>query len=216
MHRFWFIRHALVDQSALPYLYGTDDVPVCTSTMQAQTRNYALLAQRLPHPARLVCTPLTRTQLTADALERAGYPVQPRMIDPAFIEQDFGELQGRPMSDFATRPATERHSFWPIKAAETPPGGESFAHLITRVGAGLEHLRTTLSDENIVIISHGGAIRAACAHALGLTPSQALCLQIDNISLTRLVATAQGWQVLSINEHPYAPYPQPSAQGASS
>lgn len=202
MNQFWLIRHALVDRGSLPYLYGTEDVPICAQTMEMQAQNYALLANRLPRPARFVCTPLSRTQLTADALERAGYPAQERLIDPAFIEQDFGALQGRPMSDFETQ---NRHPFWPISAAETPPGGESFENLIERVGNGLEALCENKAATDTVIVCHGGTIRAACAYALKLTPHQALCLQIDNISLTRIVKTTQGWRVLSINEHPYTP-----------
>lgn len=205
MHHFWLIRHALVHRNSLPYLYGTNDVPICAETMASQARNYSLLAARLPRPARLICTPLSRTQVTADALEQAGYPVGARLIDPAFIEQDFGQLQGQPMTEIEARDPTERHPFWPISAAETPPGGESFAHLIKRVGAGLEALRDTANGPNTIIVCHGGTIRAACAYALGLTPHQALCLQIDNISLTRIVYTPQGWRVLSVNEHPYVP-----------
>lgn len=201
MHRFWLIRHALVHRDNLAFLYGTDDVPVCTDTMTAQAAEYAALAARLPRPARLVCTPLTRTQLTADALQRAGYPDVTRLIEPAFIEQDFGEWQGVPISTFDARGHDERHPFWPIHAAETPPGGESFAHLIERVGAGLEALRESAEGTDTIIVSHGGAIRAACAYALGLTPHQALCLQIDNISLTRLSHGPRGWRVLSVNEH---------------
>ncbi len=200
LHRFWLIRHALVEASSLTYLYGTADVSICETTMQAQAPRYAALAARLPRPARLICTPLTRTQLTAAALIRAGYPAQTPAIDPAFIEQDFGDFQGQPMSGFDSRPQAERHPFWPIHAAETPPGGESFAAMITRVGAGLERLATG-PDRDTIIISHGGAIRAACAHALGLTAHQALCLAIDNISLTRLDVNEQGWRILSINEH---------------
>lgn len=207
MTQFWLIRHALVDRNSLPYLYGTEDVPICAQTMQMQTENYALLASRLPRPARFVCTPLSRTQLTADALERAGYPAQERLINPAFIEQDFGKLQGRPMSDFE---AQNRHPFWPISAAETPPGGESFVSLIERVGNGLEALCNNNSPADTVIVCHGGTIRAACAYALSLSAHQALCLQIDNISLTRIVKTKQGWRVLSINEHPYTPLAAPA------
>jgi broad specificity phosphatase PhoE len=170
--------------------------------MAAQTGRYAALAARLPRPARFICTPLSRTQLTAAALFRAGYPEQTPFIDPAFVEQDFGALQGQPIESFETRGAEERHPFWPIHAAETPPGGESFAHLIARVGAGLEALLATApSGGHTIIISHGGAIRAACAHVLGLTPHQALCLQIDNISLTKLEHNVRGWRVLSVNEH---------------
>ena len=203
MHRFLFIRHALVHPAALANLYGTDDVPICDETMQAQAGRYAALAARLPHPARFVCTPLSRTQLTAAALFRAGYPEQTPQIEPAFIEQDFGALQGQPISSFDKRGEAERHPFWPIHAAETPPGGESFSHLIARVGAGLEALLAAAEPRgHTIIVSHGGAIRAACAYALGLTPHQALCLQVDNISLTQLEYNIRGWRVLSMNEHP--------------
>jgi broad specificity phosphatase PhoE len=206
MHKFWFIRHALVHPAALANLYGTDDVPVCDETMAAQAGRYAALAARLPHPARFICTPLSRTQLTAAALFRAGYPAQQPVIDAAFVEQDFGALQGQPITRFETRSAQERHPFWPIHAAETPPGGESFSHLIARVGAGLEALRATAAaGGHTIIVSHGGAIRAACAHVLGLSPHQALCLQIDNISLTQIEHNHRGWRVLSVNEHAAAP-----------
>lgn len=201
MQLFWMIRHALVHPDSMAYLYGSDDVPVCGDTMLAETGRYAALATRLPRSARFICTPLTRTQHTAAALFRAGYPEQTPEIDPAFVEQDFGELQGQPIASFDNRGHDERHPFWPINAAETPPGGESFAHLIARVGAGLEALLTTGTGKHTIIVSHGGAIRAACAHAMGLTPHQALCLQIDNISLTKLEHGARGWRVLSVNEH---------------
>ncbi len=205
MHQFWLIRHALVHRDSLAYLYGTNDVPVCTDTMASQGVNYAVLAARLPRPARVVCTPLSRTQMTADALVRAGYPAHERAIDPAFIEQDFGDWQGVPISEFDSRGQEERHPFWPIHAAETPPGGESFVHLIERVGAGLEALRESAAGKHTIVVSHGGAIRAACAYAMGLTPHQALCLQIDNISLTRIAHTERGWRVLSVNEHSSTP-----------
>ncbi len=204
MHRFWFVRHALVHPAALANLYGTDDVPICDATMAAQAERYAALAGRLPYPARFICTPLSRTQLTAAAVFRAGYPEQKPQIDPAFVEQDFGALQGQPIASFETRSEGERHPFWPIHAAETPPGGESFSHLIARVGAGLEALRASAKGAHTIIVSHGGAIRAACAHVLGLTPHQALCLQIDNISLTQIEYSARGWRLLSVNEHPSA------------
>jgi broad specificity phosphatase PhoE len=50
------------------------------------------------------------------------------------------------------------------------------------------------------VISHGGAIRAACAHAIGLDPHQALSLAVDNISLSRLEHNGSGWRLVSLNE----------------
>ncbi|WP_297369428.1 histidine phosphatase family protein [Acidocella sp.] len=213
-HRFWLIRHALVHPSSLPFLYGTDDVPVCGETMTAQAPRYEALAARLPHPARLVCSPLSRTQITARAIIDAGYPGQQPLIDPAFVEQDFGDWQGQPIAEFENRTHDQRHPFWPIHAAEVPPNGESFATLISRVGAGLEGLLGTAQGRDTVIVSHGGAIRAAIAFALGLTPHQALCLQIDNISLSVLEhSEARHWRVLSVNEH-ISPFASPTKGAA--
>jgi broad specificity phosphatase PhoE len=200
VQRFWLIRHAIVDAAALTYLYGTDDVAICDATMASQSDRYAALAARLPRPARLVCTPLSRTQLTLNAIIRAGYPAQPPEIDAAFVEQDFGQYQGMPIAGFDSRTTGERHPFWPIHAAETPPGGESFDAMTARVGAGLERLMQTPAADTI-IVSHGGAIRAAIAYALGLSAHQALCLAVDNISLTRIEFNSQGWRILSVNEH---------------
>lgn len=199
--RFWLIRHALVDAKALTYLYGINEVPLCGTAMLSDAERYAELAARLPRAARLICTPLSRTQLTAAAIMRAGYPAQEPVIDAAFVEQNFGEYQGLPIAGFDSRLAGERHPYWPIHEGETPPGGESFGGMITRVGAGLDRLAEDRTETNFVIVSHGGAIRAACAHALGLSSHQALCLAVDNLSVTRLERNEHGWRVLSINEH---------------
>ena len=54
----------------------------------------------------------------------------------------------------------------------------------------------------MVIVSHGGTIRAAVAHALGIAPDNALHLSIQNLSLTRLERQEAGWRVVCVNELP--------------
>jgi broad specificity phosphatase PhoE len=199
--RVWLIRHALVHPEAMRFLYGTQDVAVCDATMAAEAHRYAALARRLPRPARLVVTPLSRTQLTAAAIFAAGYPRQDWAVEAAFIEQDFGDWQGMAMDELHRRPAAVLHPFWPVGAGETPPGGESFAAMIGRVGAALERLAAGEAGD-VIVVSHGGAIRAACAHALGLSAHQALSLSVENISLTRLEHNGSDWRVVSVNEQP--------------
>jgi alpha-ribazole phosphatase len=210
-HRFWLVRHALVDAAALAYLYGTNDVPLCETALADQAGTFAGLAARLPHRARLICTPLTRTQATHREIVAAGYPPGMPTIDAAFVEQDFGAFQGRPIAEFEARGADARHPFWPIHAAETPPQGENFAMMMARVGQRLDALAAdTEGADHTVIITHGGAIRAACAHALGLTPHQALCLSVENLSLTRLEHDARGWRLTGLNEHVTPPACEPA------
>ncbi len=198
--RLWLIRHALVAPEALAYLYGTNDVPICQASMESHGTRYAALATRLPRPAQIVITPLSRTRLTFEALIRAGYPQAEPQVEKAFIEQDFGHWQGRAIAEFTNRVIADKHPFWPIHAAETPPGGESFQDMIHRVGEGMERLSSRHRGEDVIVISHGGAIRGACAYALGLSPHQALSLSIENISLTRLERQEEAWRLISLNE----------------
>ena len=50
--------------------------------------------------------------------------------------------------------------------------------------------------------THGGVIRAAVAHALGISADSALHLSVENLSLTRLDRRAAGWLVGCVNELP--------------
>ncbi len=212
--RFWLIRHAVVAPEALAELYGQRDVPVCGQRMVADQPRYAYLARALPRDAHWLVTPLSRTHRTAEAISQAGYGTTELTIEPDLIEQSFGHWEGRSMTEFAGVRA--EHPFWPIGGDAEPPGGESFAQLRRRVGAALtKHAQTHLGAD-VVAISHGGAIRAAVAHALDLTAHQALSVAIENLSLTVLeyhtgwhptpavtpAAIAAGaWRTVTINEH---------------
>jgi broad specificity phosphatase PhoE len=76
------------------------------------------------------------------------------------------------------------------------------AEVIARVGPAMERLARENPDQDVVIVSHGGAIRAAVAHAIGIGPDNALHLSIQNLSLTRLERLPEGWRVGCVNELP--------------
>lgn len=198
--RFWLIRHALVEENARAMLYGTMDVPLCPDTLVAQVPNYRSLAARLPRPAHWVVTPLSRTVLTAEALFRAGYPAQPLAVESDLIEQNLGEWQGLPHAHLPERLSLPAHTFWPLGGEEVPPGGESMTAVIARVGRTMEMLAVAHTGQDVVIVSHGGAIRAAVAHAMGISADTALHLSVQNISLTRLERHPAAWRVVCVNE----------------
>ncbi len=202
--RFWLIRHALVEEQARQYIYGTMDVHVCALTMEQQKNAYAALARRLPRPARWFVSPLSRTRRTAEAIFANGYPTQPLTVNLELTEQDFGIWQGLPHAEVAAKIAQPPHAFWPHSGDEKPPGGESIGEVITRIGEALETLARVYPGEDIVIVSHGGAIRGAVGHALDLRPDQALALSVQNISLTQLERHPTRWKVVCVNEAPGA------------
>ena len=199
---FWLIRHALVEESARAFLYGSTDVPLCETTLMDQAPMYAALAARLPRPAVWGCTPLSRTRRTAQAIFRAGYPAQTLAVHPGLIEQSMGDWHGTTHGDVPAKLTEPAHPFWPLSGTERPPGGESMAEVITRAGVTLEDLAERHRGQDLVIVSHGGTIRAAVAHALGITATNALHLSVANLGLTRLEREPGGWRVVCVNELP--------------
>jgi alpha-ribazole phosphatase len=177
-------------------------VPLCATSLLEQTPMYRALAARLPRPAAWKVTPLSRTRRTAEAIFAAGYPRAEPEVEPDLIEQSLGEWQGLPHAELPARLALPKHAFWPLAGHERPPGGETMADVIARVGASLERLADQHADEDVVVVSHGGAIRAAVAHCLRIGPDNSLHLVVQNLSLTRLEKSPDGWRVVCVNELP--------------
>ncbi len=197
--RFWLIRHAIVASEARAFLYGRMDVGLCAPSLLAQAPAYRALAQRLPQPATWLVTPLSRTRATAEAIQAAGYPATPLAVEPDLIEQDLGEWQGLGHADLPARLRERAHAFWPLGATETPPGGESMDDVVGRVGAALERLAGAHGGD-VVAVSHGGAIRAALAHASATSARAVLHFAIQNLSLSVLERHAEGWRIVCVNE----------------
>jgi alpha-ribazole phosphatase len=181
-------------------LYGTMDVQLCPESLVAQAPMYRALAQRLPRPAVWLVSPLSRTRRTAEAIFAAGYPRQALATEPGLIEQGLGEWQGLAHAELPPRLTLPAHAFWPLGGHERPPGGESMAEVIARVGTSIERLARHHPGEDLVVVGHGGAIRAAVAHALGIGADNALHLAVQNLSLTRLERHARAWRVVCVNE----------------
>jgi len=200
--RFWLIRHALVEENARAIMYGVMDVALCETTLLEQEPMYRSLAERLPRPATWLVTPLSRTRRTAEAIFAAGYPAADLGVEPDLIEQDLGEWQGVSHAEWPERLTQPKHPFWPLSGGEKPPGGESMAEVIARVGAALERLAQDHDGQDVVAVAHGGSIRGAVAHALRIGPDNALHLSIQNLSLTRLERFPEGWRVGCVNELP--------------
>src|SRR5579871_3908497 len=92
-----------------------------------------------------------------------------------------------------------------MRPSTRPPLGESFADVVDRVAAAVEAISLAEAGRDIVVVAHGGSIRAALAHALALDPERALDFAIDNCSLTRLdhFAGEMAWRVGAVNILPH-------------
>ena len=177
----WWIRHAPVT-GAEGRLSGQRDVDCDTS----DARSFRAVAAMLPTGAVAIVSGLKRTRQTFDALVTAGAGLPEPIVEPEFVEQSFGRWEGLSWAEMQARDADAYAAFWQDPTANAPPGGESFAAQMRRVAAAVERLTAAFAGRDVVSVSHGGTIRAAVAHALGLTPEAAMAIIIDNLSLTRL------------------------------
>jgi len=198
--RWWWIRHAPVTSHG-GRIYGQDDLPADCRDPEL----FAGLARRLPGAALWLVTPLRRTRQTAEALLAAGAPSPAELREePDFLEQHFGHWQGLTYAELAELRDGSVHRFWHAPAAERPPGGESFADVVGRVGRAVARISPDAAGRDVVVIAHGGSIRAALAHALGLEAEKALGFAVDNCSLTRLdhFPAEDTWRVGAVNLAP--------------
>jgi alpha-ribazole phosphatase len=182
--RWWWVRHA-PSKSAPGVITGSSDV-------ECELPPAIPLQNTLPAQAVWLVSPLKRTLATAEALggQRDFHH------EPAFVEQNFGEWEGKSWSDPAIYP-----TFWDDPGHTRPPDGESFAELTVRVTTAIHRISQEIKAGDVVAVAHAGPIRAALALALDLTPNQALRFAIDPLSLTRLDYLGQGWRVGGVNLH---------------
>lgn len=204
--RWWFVRHAPVI-GVNGRVYGQDDIEAdCTD--QAQFKH---LAAMLPHDAVWLVSHLKRTHQTASAIlaARVTQTVPAPVITSALAEQHFGDWQGLTYDELDSRRGGAYHRFWHSPATERPPGGESFADVVARVGGAMAHITAEHAGRDIVAVVHGGTVRAALAIALGVDPERVLGFAVDTCSLTRmdhLDSAGQGaaWRIVAVNQQPQA------------
>ena len=93
-------------------------------------------------------------------------------------------------------------AYWFAPPEERAPNGESFVDLCDRVADAVREIAKRQRGRDVVIVAHGGSIRAALAHACGFSPYQALQFSVRNLSLTRLENLSGQWRVGAVNEEP--------------
>ncbi len=182
------IRHGRTAWNDQGRLMGRADIPL-DEVGHAQARELVEIVRAMD-PARLVSSPLIRARSTAEPLARAtGLPIEE---DDRWIEVDVGELEGLTWAaveqlypEFGAR---LRHE--PGDTAR--PGGESDAQLQERSVAALEDCMRSNPGECVVVVSHGGTIRATLAWVLGVPLGEKWRLMVDNASLSSVEMTSRG------------------------
>lgn len=139
----------------------------------------------------LHCSPLRRCREPAQRLAASlGLPLTE---EAALIEYDFGDWDGRRYEDVWQQDRERVLAFWRDPAAHPPPGGETIAQLGARI-EGLEARLSREGDAHLLLLTHGGVIRALIGRHLGIPAAGWSQLRIDTGALSRVKIGGDGEQ----------------------
>jgi broad specificity phosphatase PhoE len=89
-----------------------------------------------------------------------GIPIE---YEEQFREMSLGDLAGKPYDSIANDPTFDPKRSWVWRA----PNGESHEDVMKRVAPVLDAVAKKYPDDEIVIVSHGGVMRAVWSHVTG-------------------------------------------------
>lgn len=198
MIRVALIRHGETAWNGERRLQGRKDIALSAVGME-QARGLASAIEAVG-PDRVVVSGLRRTAETARALG-----LEPDACDSRLDEAHLGEWEGRYSADIRAHDP-DGYAAW-RSGRLTPPGGESFEQLTRRVTAGLFGAAAdcaAASREALVIVTHGGPVRAMLADLVGLDPARAIHSHPAGLSLLDVDPQTQDVKLRLYNYSPVA------------
>jgi probable phosphoglycerate mutase len=190
MKRVLLVRHGESAWNASRRLQGQADIAL-SARGEEQARLLRPVIAAL-EPDKVVCSDLARARKTAELLGYAD-----ALPDEALREIDVGDWTGEAIPDLITADA-EAYSGWRA-GTYTPPRGESWPSFQSRVTASLQ---CTLASgaERMLVVCHGGVIRALLDKMIGLPPHR--ILPVGPASLTVLADKNGGMRLEAFNFTP--------------
>ena len=188
-------RHAATGAEYQGRFIGSSDVPLAASGPAEVARLAQVVAPFAP--AVTFCSPLLRARQTMELLAGAidiGVSHEERDLR----EINFGRWEKMSFAEIAAADAelVKRWSAWSPDFAF--PEGEAVAAFLARTGAVAVQLAAR-PEESILVVAHGGVVRALLCHLLKLPPQHYLLFDIKPARLTTLDLFPEGGVLTGLN-----------------
>jgi broad specificity phosphatase PhoE len=220
--RLLLVRHGVTTWNREGRFQGHLDPPLHDAGELEARLLAARLADEEIEPLRMVSSPLQRAmataRLVADALAAAGRPAE-LTGDARLMEIGQGDWEGRTHGELEAADP-QRYGAWRSDGGATqPPGAEPLEDAQQRVATAIDELAGH-DLETVCLVSHGGILRLAARHLLGLDLERAWTLDVDNAALSVLSwqDDGPGWRLDTWNDAAHllgrTPLHQDEAEGA--
>lgn len=104
--------------------------------------------------------------------------------DPGLREMNYGEFEGLKGDEVRKRAGTGEDPWHRGDPDARAPGGECFREMLARVGRSVDALRAEVKTGNVLIVAHGGALRALVVHLVGFPPEEFCKFRFASASVT--------------------------------
>lgn len=184
------VRHGETEANLSGKLQGRIDVPLSAT-------GYERTVELRPHvsafqPDLVLSSPLSRATSSVAALDLAL-----DRTDERLSQGSLGEWEGRDADELRAA-FPDEYRAW-RDGNHTPPGGESLADFEARVVEVLIELADGDADR-IVVVTHGGVIRAALAGLVGITAEQ--LAEHRHSAFSIIERKAGRWRLVEFNVRP--------------
>lgn len=181
MLRLFIVRHGITVWNSQSRMQGHTDVPLCEEGI----RQARALAQRLAgiRLDAVWSSDLQRARVTAELIaEPHGLPVR---VTDRLREQMLGEWEGLTAEEIVARGDEERLlAYRRDSLANRPPGAEPLQAVWERLGAAFDAIRAETPAGHVLVVGHGGCLRAPLCRAMGAPIASMRRIWLDNASLS--------------------------------
>ncbi|MCS6776760.1 MAG: histidine phosphatase family protein [Chloroherpetonaceae bacterium] len=181
VQRIYVVRHGVTLWNREARFQGQTDIPL-TEEGREQARR---LAERLAtsSPVAIWSSDLVRARDTAEIIAiHHGLRVR---TTPLLRELMLGEWEGLNRTEIEARGEADRLARYAQDPLHhRPPGGEPLESAWDRVLRAAAMIRAQHPQGDLVIVGHGGSLRALLCHAIGAPMTSMRRIRLDNCSLS--------------------------------
>jgi broad specificity phosphatase PhoE len=194
------VRHGQTDGNVARRWQGWSDYSLNDTGLRQAEQVATRLADQKGHIDALYSSPLRRAYETAKPIAAAlGLPV--RLVEN-LKEFHFGRIEGLTTPEFKEAfPETYAQLQNPADMSVRYPGGESRDEFFGRVGLAADALVARHPGQTVVVVAHGGTLRALLAHFLPGQEATWHAFSAEHCSLTHLSLNGHGVRLLMLNDH---------------
>ena len=149
------------------------------------------------NPDLVFCSPLSRARKTLELMDQPSLSGK-MMIEPDLREINFGRWEGKSFEEISESDSelVRRWSAWSPEFVF--PEGDAVFDFLKRVHKTVDRL-AALNKDNVLIVAHGGVIRAMICHLLRMPPENYLLFDIIPARLTTIDVFPEGGVLTGLN-----------------